>query len=102
MSVADLLGACQGSRKVCLMSKNHQPPSSNAGPSKAQLWRAIDTLLGNQPIAYHAPIAKVLGSVTAAVFFSQLYFWSKRTKNPAGWLWKTHAEMYDETGLTRR
>ena len=41
------------------------------------------------------------GSVTAALFLSQLVFWTPKTQNKYGWIHKTITRVYDETGLTR-
>jgi len=59
-------------------------------------------LLGDRPVAYHPTLAKALGSVNAALLLSQLLYWTPRTKDPDGWVYKTQAEFYDETGLSRR
>src|SRR4051794_3949617 len=63
--------------------------------------QAIHTLLGERPIAYHAPLARALGSATAAIFLSQLLYWTPKTKAAEGWIWKTREEIYEETALTR-
>lgn len=55
-----------------------------------------------RPIAYHAVIAKAFGSVNLAVLWCQLYYWSERTKDPDGWVYKTRSEIFDETALERR
>lgn len=56
----------------------------------------------DRPIAFHRLFAKAAGSVNAGVMLSQAFYWSKRTKNPAGWFYKTQAEWEEETCLTRR
>jgi hypothetical protein len=55
-----------------------------------------------RPIAYQPIIAKAFGSVKLAVLWSQLYYWSDKTKDKDGWIYKTRDDLYDETGLTRR
>lgn len=55
-----------------------------------------------RPIAYHAIVARAFGSVKVAVMWSQLYYWSDKTKDPNGWIYKSAQEMEEETGLTRR
>jgi hypothetical protein len=47
-------------------------------------------------------IAKAVKSVTAGVFISQILYWTPRTKDPNGWIYKTQADIYEETALTRR
>jgi hypothetical protein len=55
-----------------------------------------------RPIAFHRPFATIGGSVGAGVFLSQLYYWSERTNDPDGWVYKSAAEWHEETMLTRR
>jgi hypothetical protein len=55
----------------------------------------------DRPIAYHPILAKVFGSVTAALFLSQIGYWSDKGAHHSGWIWKTEEEMTDETGLSR-
>lgn len=59
------------------------------------------TFFTDRPIAYHPILAKVFGSVTSALFLSQLGYWSDKGADPSGWIWKTEAEMTEETGLSR-
>ncbi len=63
---------------------------------------AILVLLGDRPVAYHPLLAKALGSVEAAVWVSQLLYWTGKEADPEGWIYKTQAEWEDETGLSRR
>jgi hypothetical protein len=60
------------------------------------------TFFSDRPIAYHPILAKVCGSVTAALFLSQIAYWSDKGHSSDGWIWKTREEMTDETGLSRR
>jgi hypothetical protein len=55
----------------------------------------------DRPIAYHPILAKVFGSVTAALFLSQIGYWSDKGAHHSGWIWKTEEEMTEETGLSR-
>ena len=55
-----------------------------------------------RPIAFHRLFADIAGSVGGGVFLSQLYYWSEKTDDPQGWIYKTAAEWYDETMLGRR
>lgn len=55
-----------------------------------------------RPIAYHPAIAKAFGSVQLAIFWSQLYYWKDKGKDPEGWIYKTSEEIFNETGLKRR
>lgn len=64
----------------------------------------IDVLeLLDRPIAYHVIFARITGSVTAAVFLSQAFYWQYRGKQEdGGWWWHTQKQWTDETGLSRR
>ena len=62
---------------------------------------ALIELLGDRPVAYHPMLAKRLGSVKAALFLSQLLYWHGKGRH-GDWTWKTFADFYDETGLSRK
>ena len=53
------------------------------------LEHAIHAVLSDRPIAYHASLARALGSVTAGVFLSQILYWQPRSRDTEGWVWKT-------------
>lgn len=55
--------------------------------------------LMGQPIAYYKGLAKPLGGVTAAILFSQLFYWNDKTDNPLG-VYKQLQDLCEETGLT--
>lgn len=63
---------------------------------------ALAVLLGDRPIAYYPSIAKAVGDVTSAVLLSQLLYWQGRQADPDGWIFKTQAELTEETGLSRK
>ena len=52
------------------------------------------------PVAYYPSLAKVLGSIKAAVFLAQLMYWTPLGKKAGGWVFKTAEEWEAETGLT--
>ncbi|MBL8204013.1 MAG: HNH endonuclease [Blastocatellia bacterium] len=52
-------------------------------------------------IAFHAALAELTGSLAAGLLLSQAVYWATRTKDPDGWFYKTQADWYQETGLTR-
>ncbi len=54
-----------------------------------------------RPIAFHPISAKAFGSVKLAILWSQIYYWTDKTKNPDGWIYKTREDIYDEVGLSR-
>lgn len=62
-------------------------------------YDALDDLL-DRPIAFNPAFKKITGRTSAAVWLSQVYYWSKRTSDPDGWFWKTAKECEEETGLT--
>ena len=55
-----------------------------------------------RPIAYQPVIAKAVGSVKLGILFSQLYYWSDKTNDPEGWIYKTQKDIYEETALSRK
>jgi hypothetical protein len=55
----------------------------------------------DRPIAFHRCLVEPAGSVNAALMLSQALYWSKRTKDPHGWFYKTRDEWEEETGLSR-
>jgi hypothetical protein len=55
-----------------------------------------------RPVAYYPKLARMLGSVNAAVFLCQLIYLSDKGRDGDGWIYKTQTEIEEETGLTRR
>lgn len=55
-----------------------------------------------RPIAYNPIVAKAFGSVKLGILWSQMYYWSDKTKDEAGWIYKTQNEVFEETGLSRK
>lgn len=54
-----------------------------------------------QVVAYYPKLARFFGSLNAAIFFSQLYYWQSRSNDPLG-VFKTADEWTEETGLSYR
>lgn len=54
-----------------------------------------------RPVAVHSILIKATGSVKLAVMLSQLIYWTDRTNDPEGWIYKTQKDMFDETGMSR-
>ena len=79
------------------ITSNPAPAEGLRAFSGADLPQLLD-----RPIAYHRIFAHVCGDPIAAIFLSQAFFWSPRTKDEEGWFYKTQAQWFDETGLTRR
>lgn len=61
----------------------------------------IKSLL-RSPIAFHRVFADIAGGACNGLFLSQLWYWSQRTDDPEGWIYKTQEEWTDETSLSRR
>ena len=58
-------------------------------------------LAEERPVAYYPKLVKVAGSVNAAIFLSQLGYWTPKAADPDGWVYKTQSEWESETGLSR-
>lgn len=62
-------------------------------------------LQGGRTIAVYKCLIVVAGSVKAAVFLSQLVYWTRHGRDTAaaqGWIFKSVAQMFEETGLSER
>ena len=69
--------------------------------AQVQLIRVIEAM-NDRPIAFNPVYVKIGCGINGALMLSQLVYWSSRTKNKDGWIYKTHEDWTDETGLTRR
>ncbi|WP_374663884.1 DNA-binding protein [Acinetobacter sp.] len=58
--------------------------------------------MNDQPIAFNKHYVFIGCGINGALMLSQLVYWTSRTKNKDGWIYKTHEEWTQETGLTRR
>jgi hypothetical protein len=54
-----------------------------------------------RPVAFHAILGHISGSANAGLMLSQAYYWSQRTTDKDGWFYKTMAEWWEETCLSR-
>ena len=61
--------------------------------------KAIYNILGSKTIAYNANLAKVLGSVKAAILLGQLLYWNNKGEDKE-WIYKKTEELQEETALT--
>ncbi len=52
-------------------------------------------------LAYLRDFVELAGDHKAALLLSQLLYWTDRTRNPEGWIYKTHADWKRELGLGR-
>jgi hypothetical protein len=53
-------------------------------------------------IAYSPDIALLFGDIPAAIFFTQLWYWSGKGIRKDGYIYKSKEAIERETGLTRR
>lgn len=60
---------------------------------------ALKVLL-DRPIAFHRCLAAISGSANAGLMLSQAIYWTPRGRE-APWFYKTQAEWFEETYLTR-
>lgn len=63
--------------------------------------RLFFDILGAKPIVFNPDVARIVGSIKAGLFISQILYWSDKGKNP-DWIYKTIQEFEEETTLTRR
>jgi hypothetical protein len=74
-----------------------------AQPPTTEDVRALLKTALTPPIAFHASLARISGSVTAGVMLSQAWYWSNNptTLKRDGWFYKSQKEWWEETGLSR-
>lgn len=56
----------------------------------------------SRPLAVHAVLCHITGSLNAGAFLSQALYWTPRTNYKDGWFYKTQQEWFDELYLSRR
>lgn len=66
-----------------------------------QAIRLMEEVL-DRPIAFNRAYVRIGCGINGALMLSQLVYWSKRSNDPDLWIYKTHAQWTEETGLTRR
>ena len=57
--------------------------------------------MNEQPIAFNKHYVFLGCGINGALMLSQLVYWTSRTKDADGWIYKTQVEWTRETGLTR-
>jgi hypothetical protein len=62
----------------------------------------VKEMLPNRIVGYSPDLARIVGGATIGLFLSQLLYLSDKGHNPEGWVYKSEAEMGQETGLTKR
>lgn len=58
--------------------------------------------MNDQPIAFNKYYVFIGCGINGALMLSQLVYWTSRTKDTDGWIYKDHHEWTLETGLTRK
>ena len=53
-----------------------------------------------RPIAYYPGLRRITGSVTATILLCQFVYWRGKESDLSGWLYKTAADIEQETGLS--
>ena len=66
-----------------------------------QMIRLIEAM-NDQPIAFNKHYVFIGCGINGALMLSQLVYWTARTKDAEGWIYKDHHEWTQETGLTRK
>lgn len=56
---------------------------------------------GEPPMLLLAPreLTRITGSIESSLLLSQILYWSDRTENDEGWIYKTYQEWHEEIGL---
>jgi hypothetical protein len=82
----------------------HKPRTANLPHQQiAQNHRQrVKDLLPNRTVGYSPDLARIVGGATTGLFLSQLLFLSDKGHDPNGWVYKSEAEMRQETGLSKR
>jgi hypothetical protein len=76
----------------------HLPHQQQAQSHRQQ----IKAMLPNRVVGYSPDLARAVGGATIGLYLNQLLFLSDKGHNPEGWVYKSEAEMGQETGLTKR
>ena len=58
--------------------------------------------MNEQPIAFNKHYVFLGCGINGALMLSQLVYWTSRTKDADGWIYKDHHDWTRETGLTRK
>ena len=53
-----------------------------------------------RPIAYYPGLRSITGSTTATIFICQFIYWTGKESSKDGWIYKTSADIEEETGLS--
>lgn len=86
-------------------SPTDSPRQSSLVDGYASVSAAFTSALaGERPIAYSVNLAKLTGDAKAALFLSQLVYWTRvgvNVEHHGGWIFKTREQWQGETALSR-
>jgi hypothetical protein len=82
--------------------KSHRVPQLPHQQQAQSHRQQIKDMLPNRVVGYSPDLARIVGGATIGLFLSQLLFLSDKGANAQGWVYKSEAEMGQETGLTKR
>lgn len=54
-----------------------------------------------RPVAYYPKLTAITGGVKETIFLCQLLYWESKQHSKDRWIYKTQAELTEETGLSR-
>lgn len=54
-----------------------------------------------RPVAYYPKLVPITGSTNATILLCQFLYWEGKQHDEDGWIYKTQADINEETGLTR-
>lgn len=63
---------------------------------------ALRKIVFSQVVAYLVNVGRALGSVKAGILASQLVYWSNKSNDPDGLVFRTQDELEEDTGLSRK
>jgi hypothetical protein len=82
--------------------KSHRAPTLPHQQTAQNHRQKVKELLPNRIVGYSPDLARAVGGATTGLFLSQLLFLSDKGHDSNGWVYKSEAEMGQETGLTKR
>jgi hypothetical protein len=88
-----------------IFQNGHKSPRVPQFPHQQQAQthrQKIKDMLPNRVVGYSPDLARMVGGATTGLFLSQLLFLSDKGANPDGWVYKSEAEMTQDTNLTKR
>ena len=57
-------------------------------------------LLSERVVAYRVDFAHCFGSIKAALFLSQIMYWTRKSQD--GWVFRTREQITEDTGMSRK